>query len=452
MNPDEPITVKAPLIDYLAAGDEPDPGERIGLEWETFPFTAATRRPLPYAGRGSVLQLLEGLAGDGWSPLREADNLIGLSRGEDAVSLEPCGQFELAARPLRSVHEVRDAITDWLRQVKAVAVPLGIHLLGLGFFPTGGRDQHHWIPRSRYMLMRAYMPRVGSLGLDMMARTCSIQINLDVASEPDMVEKFRVALALQPVVSALFACSPFLQGGPSGFRSYRNHVWTRTDDARCGLPAFVFDSSMGYERYVDYALDTPMYSVQRGGVHLDLAGQSFRDFLRGRLPGLPGEHPTLADWKAHLNTLMPEVRLKRILELRGADSGPPEQVMAVAALWAGLLYDDQSRAAALDLTAAWTPGDRRALFFQAPRHGLGWVLRGRTLRELAMEILTLARGGLGRRNLRDPAGGRDETQYLDPVTARVQAGRTPADDLLDSWNGSWDHCPNALFSADALRS
>ncbi len=356
----EPITDERQLVAYLEAGSKPKSDWRIGTEHEKFGYTHDDLRPLPYDGERSVRALLESLAARfGWQPILEAGRPIALQRGRANITLEPGGQFELSGAPVKTLHETCCEVHEHLDQVRTVAAPLGIGMLGLGFQPKWKREDIPWMPKGRYRIMRAYMPKKGSLGLDMMLRTCTIQVNLDFDSEADMVKKFRVGLALQPVATALFANSPFTEGRPNGFLSYRSHIWTDTDPDRSGILPFVFEAGMGFERYVRHALDVPMYFVYRDGKYIDASGQSFRDFLAGRLPALPGEVPTLTDWNDHLTTLFPEVRLKRFLEMRGADGGPWRNLCALPALWVGVLYHDEPLDAAYEWIRDWTPRGAR---------------------------------------------------------------------------------------------
>jgi glutamate--cysteine ligase len=440
----EPIAGKRQLIDYIAAGEKPRERWRIGTEHEKFVFRRKDLRPVPYGGADGIRALLEGLTRFGWSPVYDADNLIALSGGEASVSLEPGGQFELSGAPLDNLHQTCAEVQQHLKQLRPVCGELGLGLLGLGFLPDWRREDVHFMPKRRYAVMRSYMPKKGRLGLDMMLRTCTVQVNLDFADEADMVRKFRVSLALQPVAVALFAISPFVEGKPSGYLSYRSHVWTDVDPDRCGMLPFVFEPGFGYERYVDYMLDVPMYFVYRDGTYIDVAGQSFRDFMVGRLPGLPGATPTMSDWIDHLSTAFPEVRLKRFLEMRGADAGPWEQICALPALWSGLLYDQTSLDAAAALTADWTDAEREALRRDAPRMGLAAPFRRRTLRELALEVLELARAGLQRRARLDSTG-QDETHFISSLIEIARSGRTPAEQLLERYNGEWDRRVTPIY-------
>jgi glutamate--cysteine ligase len=340
-----PIADKRQLVSYLEAGCmeagcKPPEAWRIGTEHEKFAYTREDLRPLPYEGERSIRALLEGLvARFGWEPMFEAGKPIALTKDGCSVTLEPGGQFELSGAPLETLHETCDEVNTHLSQVKEIAEPLDIGLVGLGFLPKWRREDITWMPKGRYKIMRAYMPTKGNLGLDMMLRTCTVQVNLDFESEADMVAKFRTGLALQPIATGLFANSPFTEGKPNGFMSYRSHIWTDADPDRCGILPFVFEDAMGFERYAEHVLDVPMYFVYRNGQYLDASGQSFRDFLEGRLPALPGELPTTSDWADHLSTLFPEVRLKHFLEMRGADGGPGRNICALPAFWVGLLYD-----------------------------------------------------------------------------------------------------------------
>ncbi|MCL9983767.1 MAG: glutamate--cysteine ligase, partial [Erythrobacter sp.] len=293
-------------------------------------------------------------------------------------------------------------------------------------------------PKGRYDIMLRHMPRVGTMGLDMMLRTCTIQVNLDYQSEADMVKKFRVGLALQPLATALFANSPFTEGKPNGFLSYRSHIWSDTDPARTGMLPFVFEDGFGYERWARYMLDVPMYFVFRDGKYIDAAGLSFRDFLDGKLSVLPGERPTQSDWWDHLSTAFPEVRLKSFLEMRGADGGPWSRICALPAFWVGLLYDQGALDAAWDLVKGWTMEEREALRNAAPRLALDSpVPGGGTLRDIGREALAIAHKGLAAR-ARLNAAGDNETGYLETLDEIVASGKVPAQRLLDAYNGEWN--------------
>jgi glutamate--cysteine ligase len=388
--------------------------------------------------------LLDGLKRFGWEAVLEGETLIGLTQGKANVSLEPGGQFELSGAPLETIHETAAETASHLAEVRAVGDALGIGALGLGFQPSLRRDEIPWMPKGRYAIMRAYMPKRGREGHDMMLRTCTIQANLDFESEAAMVKKFRVSLALQPIATALFANSPFVEGKPSGFKSRRAQVWTDTDPDRTGDLPFVFESGFGFERYVDYALDVPMYFVLRDGRYIDVSGQSFRDFLAGRLPGLPGELPTSSDWADHLTTIFPEVRLKKYLEMRGADGGPEAHINALPALWAGVFYDGAALDAAWDLVKGWTREDRAALKAAVPRLALEAEIAGRPALDVARDLLQIARAGLKARGRLNPAGD-DEGLYLDPLDRIAETGVTRADAMLALYHGGWNGSVDPVF-------
>ncbi len=436
-----PIADRTDLVAHLAEGSKPPVAWRIGTEHEKFVFALDTLRRAPYEGPRGIGALLEGLTRFGWTPVLEDGKTIALTGGDCNITLEPGGQFELSGAPLETLHQTCDEVHTHLAQVKEVAGELGLGMLGMGFDPKWPRADVPWMPKGRYDIMRRYMPKVGTLGLDMMLRTATVQVNLDFASEADMVRKFRVGLALQPIAVALFANSPFVEGKPSGWLSYRSHVWEDTDPDRCGILPFVFEPGMGFERYVDYALDVPMYFVYRDGRYIDAAGQSFRDFMVGRLPALPGETPTMSDWANHLTTIFPEVRLKSYLEMRGADGGPWSRLCALPALWTGLLYDDAALDAAWDLVKGWTLDDHTMLRAEVPKRGLATPFGKGTVGDLAGEVLAIARAGLKARNRQD-GGGADETGFLEVLAEIVERRETPAEVKLrryrDEWHGEID--------------
>ncbi|HSD34897.1 MAG TPA: glutamate--cysteine ligase [Alphaproteobacteria bacterium] len=440
----EPVTDRRQLIEWLEAGCKPKPRWRIGTEHEKFCFRLSDLKRLPYEGPDGIGALLEGLQRFGWAAVEEDGRVIALTQDNGAITLEPGGQFELSGAPVRTIHETCAEVHTHLHQVKEVAAELGIGLIGLGFDPKWRREDVPWMPKGRYKIMRDYMPKRGGLGLDMMLRTCTVQVNLDYASEADMVRKFRVSLALQPVATALFANSPFKEGKPNGFLSYRSHVWTDTDPDRTGILPFVFEPGMGFERYVDYLLDVPMYFVFREGRYLDASGQSFRDFLKGRLPALPGEIPTTGDFADHVTTVFPEVRLKRYLEMRGADGGPWKRLCALPALWVGLLYDEGALAAADELTRGWTLEDHQHLRREVPRLGLKTPFRGGTVQDLARRVLSLSLEGLTVR-ARATGYGKDETCFLDPLMEIAESGVTPAEELLARYHGRWSGSVDPVF-------
>jgi glutamate--cysteine ligase len=441
-----PITDRRQLIEYLEAGCKPKAQWRVGTEHEKFGYTHDDLRPLPYEGERGIRALLEGLAAQfGWQIVTENERPIALQRGGASVTLEPGGQVELSGAPVKTLHETCCEVHEHLDQVRAVAAPLGIGMLGLGFQPKWRREDIPWMPKGRYRIMREYMPTRGNLGLDMMLRTCTIQTNLDFSSEADMVQKFRVGLAWQPVATALFANSPFTDGRPNGFLSYRSHVWTDTDPDRCGILPFVFEDGMGFERYVEHVLDVPMYFVYRDGKYNNAAGQSFRDFLKGRLPALPGEVPTISDWSDHLTTLFPEVRLKRFLEMRGADGGPWRSLCALPALWVGVLYHQATLDAAWDRVKDWTLEEHEYLRAEVPRQGLRTPFRGGSVQDLAREMLALADAGLQGRAEEDWFG-QDERQFLTALRGIAESGRTPAEEKLELFHGRWRGSVDPVFA------
>jgi glutamate--cysteine ligase len=441
----EPITDKRQLVDYLAAGAKPRAKWRIGTEHEKFAFNRKDLRTLPYDGPAGIRAVLEGMTRFGWVPVLENGNPIALSKGACNITLEPGGQFELSGAPVENLHQTCSEVNDHLDQVKQVDAELGTGMLGMGFNPKWARADQPWMPKARYQIMREYMPKKGKLGIDMMIRTCTVQVNLDFADEADMVKKMRVGIALQPVATALFADSPFTEGKPNGFMSYRSHIWTDTDPDRCGMLPFVFEPGYGFERYVDWMLDVPMYFVYRDGKYVDCSGQSFRDFLKGKLPALPGELPGMGDWTDHLTTAFPEVRLKRFLEMRGADSGPWQRLCALPAFWVGLLYDAQALDAAWELCKDWSLAERERLRADVPRAALRAQVRKRSVQDLAKDVLAIARAGLKRRAVLD-AKGRDECRFLDILDQIAASGRCPAEEKLALFNGRWQGSVDPIFT------
>jgi len=443
-----PIENRRQLIEYFAAGNKPRADWRMGTEHEKFGFNKQTLKPLPYDGASGIRAMLEGLTRFGWDPVVEGNNPIALLRGKASITLEPGGQFELSGAPLENVHETAGENAQHLDEVKQVAGEMGAGFIGLGFAPEWTRADFDWMPKGRYKIMREYMPKKGKLGIDMMLRTCTVQTNLDFDSEADMVKKFRVSLALQPLATALFATSPFYEGRDSGYKSYRSHIWTDTDPDRCGMLPFVFEDGFGFERYADYMLDVPMYFVYRDGKYIDASGQSFKDFLRGKLPARPGELPTINDWSDHVTTAFPEVRLKRYLEMRGADSGPLASLNALPAFWVGLLYDQTALDAAWDIVKGWTVADHDFLRAETPKTGLATRFKGRPLSELGREVVEIAHAGLRARNRLD-SHGNDETIYLAPLDRAVASGLAPADELLAHWRDGWKGSFEPLFREHA---
>ena len=434
-----PVESKADLVAYLEAGCKPRDAWRIGTEHEKFGYCRDTLRPLPYDGPRSIRAMLEGMRDRfGWQPVFEGDHIIGLEKDGANISLEPGGQFELSGAPLENIHQTCDEVNQHLREVQEVADTIGVGFIGLGAAPIWRHADMPMMPKGRYRLMTGYMDRVGTHGTQMMYRTCTVQVNLDFGAEADMVQKLRVALALQPVATALFANSPFFEGVPNGHKSWRARIWRDLDPARTGMLPFVFEDGFGFERWVDYALDVPMYFVYRGGRYVDALGQSFRDFLDGRLPALPGERPTLSDWADHLTTIFPEARLKRFIEMRGADGGPWRRLCALPALWVGLTYDQGALDAAWDLARDWDAETREGLRIAASVEGLQAEVGGVRMHDLAREVVAIAEAGLKAR-AREGAGGLlpDETHFLNALKESLESGQTPADELLERYHGDW---------------
>jgi glutamate--cysteine ligase len=443
---DRPLTFED-LVAWFDKGSKPKDQWRVGAEHEKFVFRLGTHEPVPYEPNG-IKALLDGLTRFGWKPVMEAGNVIALERGKANVSLEPGGQFELSGAPLETIHDICEETGQHLQEVKVVADELAIGFLGLGFHPTMRRDEAPVMPKGRYKIMREYMPKVGGLGLDMMFRTCTVQANLDFGSEADMVAKFRTSLALQPVCTALFANSPFIEGRPTGFVSARANVWTDTDPDRTGMLDFVFRDGFGFEAYAKYALDVPMYFAKRGDRYIDLAGRSFRDFMDGKLAELPGEKPSIKDWADHTTTIFPEVRLKQYLEMRGADSGPWSRLCALPALWTGIFYDSAALAAAWDLCKDWKIEDHERLRGDVARVGLKAEIAGRSVQDVAKDMLEIARGGLRRRN-RLSGGLVDESGYLGELDEIAASGITPAERLLELYHGPWQGDAGKVFESFA---
>lgn len=435
-----PIERHAQLAEYLAEGCKPKADWRIGTEHEKFGYCKDTHRPIPYEGERSVLAVLEGLRDrHGWAPIAEGGNLIGLEKDGANISLEPGGQLELSGAPLENIHQTCDEVNEHLAQVKGIADAVGVGFIGLGAAPEWHHEDMPLMPKGRYKLMNDYMEKVGTMGRVMMRRTCTVQVNLDFGSEADMVQKMRVAIALQPVATALFANSPFFEGKPNGHKSWRSRVWRSLDEARTGMVPFVFEEGFGFERWVEYALDVPMYFVYRDGRYIDALGQSFRDFLKGELPALPGEKPTLSDWADHLTTLFPEARVKKFIEMRGADGGPWRRLCALPAFWVGLTYDQGALDAAWDLVKGWDAETRDALRLAASVDGLQARAGGVDMHELAREVLAISEAGLKARNC-PGAGGLvpDETHFLNALKESVETGQVPADELLARYHGEWE--------------
>ncbi len=443
------ISSRDELAQWLEAGNKPAADWRIGTEHEKFSFNSRTLMPIQYEGEIGVRRLLEEMASRfDWIPVMEGANIIGLEAesGEIGgnISLEPGGQFELSGAPLSSIHKTCEEVHRHLKQAQEIGGDLGIGFLGLGFSPKWSLAETPRMPKGRYDVMSSYMPKVGSLGLDMMYRTTTVQVNLDFSNEADMVKKLRVSLALQPIATALFANSPFKEGKPNGFLSYRSQIWKDTDSDRTGMLPFVFEEGMGFERYVDYALDVPMYFVYRDGRYIDVAGLSFKDFMAGKLEALPGERPSLDDWSNHLTTIFPEVRLKRFLEMRGADGGSWRNLCALPAFWVGLLYDQSALDSAYELIREWSADERQKLRDDVPHLALKASIRGRSVLEISRDLIDLSRQGLKNRNRLDTLCN-DESLFLSPLENIVASGRTQAEELLDRYENEWQGDIDHLF-------
>ncbi|MEJ0062680.1 MAG: glutamate--cysteine ligase [Alphaproteobacteria bacterium] len=433
---DAVITDARQLVEYFAAGSKAKADWLIGTEHEKFAFRISTLRPVAYDEPKGLRDLFQVLKIFGWREIMEAGHVIALQRGGAQISLEPGGQTELAGAPVRNLHETAAEIDQHLEELREVSTLLDIGFMGIGFHPAWKREDVPWMPKQRYDIMRAYMPKRGKLGHDMMQRTCTTQVNLDYADEADMVKKMRVAMALQPIATALFAASPFLEGRPAGYQSYRMQVWQDTDPDRSGFLPFVFDDGFGFERYRDYALDVPMYFVRRDDKYIDASGQSFRDFMKGKLPALPGEMPTITDWQDHLSTLFPDVRLKQYLEMRGADCGTAESILALPSFWTGILYDETACDTAWQLVQEWTIEERLTLQRDVPKQGLKLEFRGQPLSAIAHQAVKLAQQGLRRRAMR-LHGGADETRYLDGLFMMTESATSYADELLMRFEHQW---------------
>ncbi|KMK68727.1 glutamate--cysteine ligase [Puniceibacterium sp. IMCC21224] len=442
-----PIEHHSQLAEYMADGCKPRDDWRIGTEHEKFGYCKDTLRPIPFEGERSVRAVLEGLRDrHGWEPVVEGGHLIGLVKDGANVSLEPGGQLELSGAPVETIHQTCDEVNQHLAEVKDIADAVGVGFIGLGAAPVWQHEDMPLMPKGRYKLMDSYMQRVGTMGRVMMRRTCTVQVNLDFGSEADMVQKMRVAIALQPVATALFANSPFFEGKVNGHKSWRSRVWRDLDPARTGMVPFVFEDGFGFERWVEYALDVPMYFVYRDGKYIDALGQSFRDFLKGELPALPGETPTLSDWADHLTTLFPEARVKKYIEMRGADGGPWRRLCALPAFWVGLMYDQGALDAAWDIAKGWDAETRQALRVAASEQGLQAVVGDIKMHDLAREVVALSDEGLKAR-ARTGAGGLvpNETHFLNALKESLETGKTPADELLDHYHGDWNGDLNRIY-------
>lgn len=439
-----PIESFDQLAEYVASGCKPAAEWRIGTEHEKFGYSPETFLPLPYEGAASIKALLEGLRDRfGWAEVLEQGRIIGLTRDGANISLEPGGQFELSGAPLETVHQVKAELENHLAEVRTIADGIGARFFGAGAAPIWTHDQMPMMPKGRYRLMTDYMGRVGTHGTQMMYRTCTVQVNLDYASEADMVKKLRVALALQPVATALFASSPFFEGKPNGHKSWRSRIWRNLDDARTGLLPFVFEDGMGFQRYVDWVLDVPMYFVYRNGKYIDALGQSFRDFLKGELPALPGERPTLSDWADHMTTVFPEARVKKYIEMRGADVGSAGHIVALPAFWVGLMYDGAALDAAWDLVKGLDAETRQGLRVAASVEALQGQAGGVRLMDLARAAVGLSHAGLAAR-------GHGEEAHLAPLVESLNSGRVQADTWLERYHGEWGGDLTRLYTDAAL--
>ncbi len=439
-----PIESRDALVAHLAEGSKPKSEWRIGTEHEKFVYGLKTHKPIPYEGESGIRALLEGMRRFGWQPVLEGGNIIGGMQNGGSISLEPGGQFELSGAPLASVHETCSEVNLHLEQVREVAAELGVGVIGIGYAPGWSLDDVPMMPKGRYNIMRRYMPHVGGYGLEMMFRTCTVQVNLDFGSEADMVRKFRMSLAWQPVATALFANSPFRESKPNGFLSYRSHVWTDVDNARAGMLPWVFEDGMGFERYVDYALDVPMYFVYRDGKYVDVAGKSFRDFLDRKIPELKHIEPQMSDWADHLTTIFPEVRLKKFLEMRGADAGTWRRICGLPALWVGLFYDQQALDEAWDVAKDWTAEERQAMRDSVPRLGFKTPFRDTDVGALARRMLEISAAGLRRRASQDSVGMTEEG-FLNPLRELADRNQTRAEELLGKFHKEWNGDITPLF-------
>jgi glutamate--cysteine ligase len=439
------IESKDALIDWFESGNKPQEEWKIGTEHEKFAYRTSDHSPLAYDSSPGIKDLLTGMQKFGWRPILEGNNVIALAGDNGAnISLEPGGQFELSGAPLDDLHETCNEVHEHLRQIREVNKDLGVGMIGIGFHPELKRSDAPWMPKGRYQIMRDYMPKKGALGLDMMLRTCTVQVNLDFSSESDMSHKMRVGMALQPIVTALFANSPFYEGKETKYVSLRSHIWTDVDPDRSGILPFVFNEGFGFEHYVDYALNVPMYFVVRGGKYIDASGQSFRDFLLGKLPALPGEKPTMGDWIDHTSTLFPEVRLKQFIEMRGADAGPWRRICALPAFWVGLLYDSTALDDSLELIKGWSAEEVIELRNKVPREGLEAKFQNRKAIDIARDLLKISRKGLKNRARLD-SWTQDETQYLSTLEQIVDSGITPAENKVAAFRERWDSNVSLAF-------
>ena len=439
-----PIESFDQLAGLLESGCKPKDQWRIGTEHEKFGWLTDSRRPLPYDGDRSISAIFQGLQDRfGWLPVTEAGNVIGVQRNGANVSLEPGGQFELSGAPLATIQETAAELRNHLEEVAQIADPMGVRFMGIGAAPEWHHDDMPRMPKGRYRLMTDYMGRVGTHGTQMMYRTSTVQVNLDFGSESDMTKKLRVALALQPVATALFASSPFFDGKPNGHRSWRSRIWRGLDDSRTGMLPFVFEGDFGFQAYVDWVLDVPMYFVYRDGVYHNALGQSFRDFLKGTLPALPGEKPTLSDWADHLTTVFPEARVKKYIEMRGADAGDEAHLNALPAFWVGLMYDDAALDAAWDLVKGFSAETREGLRVAASVSALQGEADGVRLWDLARAAVGLSHAGLAARGL-------GEEEFLAPLMQSLATGQVQADRWLNLYHQEWNGSLEPIYAASSL--
>ncbi len=432
------------LAEYMEAGCKPREAWRIGTEHEKFGWLTDSRAPLPYSGERSISAIFAALqARHGWTPLLEGENTIGLTRNGANISLEPGGQFELSGAALADMGQVAAELQNHLDELRGICDPMGVRFMGIGAAPEWSGAEMPVMPKGRYRLMTDYMGRVGSHGTQMMYRTSTVQVNLDYSSEADMVKKLRVALALQPVATALFASSPFFDGKVNGHRSWRSRIWRGLDDSRTGMLPFAFDEGMGFQAYVDWVLDVPMYFVYRNGKYINALGQSFRDFLRGELPALPGEKPTLSDWADHMTTVFPEARVKKFIEMRGADCGDQAHINALPAFWVGLMYNGAALDAAWDLVKGLDAETRQGLRVAASVSALAGEAGGVKLIDLARAAVGLSHAGLAERGLGEEA-------WLRPLVQSLKTGKVQADRWLELYNGDWGGDLGRIYEAASL--
>jgi glutamate--cysteine ligase len=443
-----PISSVSELTEYLDGGSKPKDSFRIGTEHEKFAFFRADNSPVPYSGDASISTLLKGMRDKlGWEEIVDAGNIIGLAEpsGMGAISIEPGGQFELSGGPVETIHQTAEETIHHLSTLREIAEPMGIRFLGIGGSPAWTLAETPRMPKSRYDIMTRYMPKVGTRGLDMMYRTCTIQVNLDFSSEADMRRKMRVSMKLQSLATALFAASPFTEGKPNGLSSWRGEIWRDTDNNRSGLLPFTFGDDFRFEQYVEWALDVPMYFIVRDGSYHDCTHVTFRQFMNGALKGeISAYEPTMGDWTNHLSTLFPDVRLKRFLEMRGADGGPLPRISALPAFWVGLLYDDAALSAADELTRAWSYADVEALRNAVPVEGLTASIGGHSLLDIGRDVVSISRGGLKSR-ARLNGEGEDESLFLLPLDEVLAKKATLSDEMLALYNGRWNQSVQPAF-------